>query len=106
MIRLMKRSAMRSVRRFTTLPLSLLLLGGSLIFLVAPALRMWTAGAASEPAKYEIFELRYQGWTGQVLFPELAEDLGYLTPIVVIIAGAAYLYVALGQIDEHQEPRK
>jgi ABC-type nitrate/sulfonate/bicarbonate transport system substrate-binding protein len=79
--RLMKSRAMRSVRRFTALPLSLLLLGGSLIFLVAPALRMWTASAASDPARYEISELRYQGWTGQVLFPELAEDLGYLAPI-------------------------
>jgi ABC-type nitrate/sulfonate/bicarbonate transport system substrate-binding protein len=79
--RLMKSRAMRSVRRFTALPLSLLLLGGSLIFLVAPALRMWTASAASDPVKYEVSELRYQGWTGQVLFPELAEDLGYLAPI-------------------------
>jgi hypothetical protein len=23
-------------------------------------------------------EIRYQGWAGQVTFPELAEDLGYL----------------------------
>jgi len=29
----------------------------------------------------EQIELRYQGWTGQVLFPELAEDLGYLAPL-------------------------
>ena len=26
-------------------------------------------------------ELRYQGWAGQVTFPELAEDLGYLAPV-------------------------
>ena len=26
-------------------------------------------------------EIRYQGWTGQVTFPELAEDLGYLAPL-------------------------
>jgi len=26
-------------------------------------------------------ELRYQGWVGQVTFPELAEDLGYLAPV-------------------------
>ncbi|MDO9711466.1 ABC transporter substrate-binding protein [Paracraurococcus lichenis] len=29
----------------------------------------------------EVAELRYQGWAGQVLFPELAEDLGYLAPL-------------------------
>lgn len=29
----------------------------------------------------ELKELRYQGWAGQVLYPELAEDLGYLAPI-------------------------
>lgn len=26
-------------------------------------------------------ELRYQGWAGEVTFPELAEDLGYLAPL-------------------------
>jgi ABC-type nitrate/sulfonate/bicarbonate transport system substrate-binding protein len=26
-------------------------------------------------------EIRYQGWAGQVTFPELAEDLGYLAPL-------------------------
>ena len=73
---------MRPIKRFLTLPVLLFLIGGSLIFLVAPALRMLTASAASDdPAKYELSELRYQGWTGQVLFPELAEDLGYLAPI-------------------------
>jgi ABC-type nitrate/sulfonate/bicarbonate transport system substrate-binding protein len=30
---------------------------------------------------YETAELRYQGSTGQVLYPELAEDLGYLAPL-------------------------
>jgi ABC-type nitrate/sulfonate/bicarbonate transport system substrate-binding protein len=78
---LMKSRAVRSVKRFAALPLSFLLLGASLIFIVAPTLRMWTASAASDPTKYEVSELRYQGWTGQVLFPELAEDLGYLAPI-------------------------
>ncbi len=29
----------------------------------------------------EVTELRYQGWTGSVSFPELAEDLGYLAPL-------------------------
>jgi ABC-type nitrate/sulfonate/bicarbonate transport system substrate-binding protein len=32
-------------------------------------------------APLEKTELRYQGWTGQVLFPELADDLGYLAPL-------------------------
>jgi ABC-type nitrate/sulfonate/bicarbonate transport system substrate-binding protein len=31
--------------------------------------------------KPEVEELRYQGWTGSVLLPELAEDLGYLKPL-------------------------
>ena len=30
---------------------------------------------------FEVSELRYQGWTGRVLFAELAEDLGYLAPL-------------------------
>jgi ABC-type nitrate/sulfonate/bicarbonate transport system substrate-binding protein len=29
----------------------------------------------------EKLELRYQGWASKVLYPELAEDLGYLAPI-------------------------
>src|SRR5580698_5717671 len=29
----------------------------------------------------EKVELRYQGWASKVLYPELAEDLGYLAPI-------------------------
>jgi ABC-type nitrate/sulfonate/bicarbonate transport system substrate-binding protein len=77
----MRGTTLRPIKRFATPPVLLFLVGGSLIFLVAPALRMLTASAASDPAKYEILELRYQGWTGQVLFPELAEDLGYLAPI-------------------------
>src|SRR4051794_15506771 len=35
--------------------------------------------ACAAPA--EKTELRYQGWVGQVTFPELAEDLGYLAPV-------------------------
>lgn len=72
---------MRPIKRFTTPPVLLFLVGSSLIFIVAPALRLLTASAASDAAKYEVSKLRYQGWTGQVLFPELAEDLGYLAPI-------------------------
>ena len=30
---------------------------------------------------HEKLELRYQGWASKVLYPELAEDLGYLAPI-------------------------
>jgi ABC-type nitrate/sulfonate/bicarbonate transport system substrate-binding protein len=30
---------------------------------------------------WEKAEIRYQGWAGQVTFPELAEDLGYLAPL-------------------------
>ncbi|VTU33442.1 ABC transporter substrate-binding protein [Variovorax sp. PBL-E5] len=40
---------------------------------------LWLGLAASAAA--EQTELRYQGWTGQVTFPELAEDLGYLAPV-------------------------
>ncbi|MFG1478774.1 ABC transporter substrate-binding protein [Xanthobacter sp. V4C-4] len=44
------------------------------------------AVAASGPARAqapapEKLELRYQGWPSRVLYPELAEDLGYLAPI-------------------------
>ncbi|HSD36367.1 MAG TPA: ABC transporter substrate-binding protein [Rhodocyclaceae bacterium] len=36
---------------------------------------------ATPASKPELTELRYQGWAGQVSFPELAEDLGYLAPV-------------------------
>ena len=36
--------------------------------------------AIAEPP-LEQDEIRYQGWAGQVTFPELAEDLGYLAPL-------------------------
>jgi len=36
---------------------------------------------ASGSNKYETLELRYQGSVGNVTFPELAQDLGYLAPI-------------------------
>jgi ABC-type nitrate/sulfonate/bicarbonate transport system substrate-binding protein len=36
--------------------------------------------AMAEPPLQQT-EIRYQGWTGQVTFPELAEDLGYLAPL-------------------------
>jgi ABC-type nitrate/sulfonate/bicarbonate transport system substrate-binding protein len=46
--------------------------------LLVPAAR---AGIDPDAARYEVSELRYQGWTSEVLFPELAEDLGYLAPL-------------------------
>jgi len=48
--------------------LAALILG---LFAIAPT--------AAQPL--EKTEIRYQGWTGQVLYPELAEDLGYLAPL-------------------------
>lgn len=37
--------------------------------------------SGSSENNYETLELKYQGWTGQVTLPELAEDLGYLEPL-------------------------
>ena len=51
-------------------------------FLLTAALSLGllpTFAGAAPPL--ETPELRYQGWTGQVIFPELAEDLGYLAPL-------------------------
>jgi ABC-type nitrate/sulfonate/bicarbonate transport system substrate-binding protein len=39
----------------------------------------FSSQAVAEPL--EKTEIRYQGWAGQVTFPELAEDLGYLAPL-------------------------
>ncbi|WP_437969408.1 ABC transporter substrate-binding protein [Sorangium sp. So ce260] len=36
---------------------------------------------------YEVLELRYQGFSGMVSVPELAEDLGYLAPIKLSYVG-------------------
>ncbi|ABQ33600.1 MULTISPECIES: ABC transporter substrate-binding protein [Bradyrhizobium] len=60
--------------------------------LAAFVLLLATAFVASEPVRAEEssksqwpapekLELRYQGWSGRVLYPELAEDLGYLAPV-------------------------
>jgi ABC-type nitrate/sulfonate/bicarbonate transport system substrate-binding protein len=43
--------------------------------------------AASDPNAPELLELRYQGFTGQVTYPELAEDLGLLAPIKLKYVG-------------------
>lgn len=40
-----------------------------------------TAVGGAGATRYESLELRYQGWASRVIFPELAEDLGYLAPV-------------------------
>lgn len=53
------------------------------------AWRLWSAlvlticlaGPAIAEPPLEKTEINYQGWAGQVVFPELAEDLGYLAPL-------------------------
>lgn len=49
------------------------------MLLVAALLGLSSVTATAETL--EKGEVRYQGWVGQVLFPELAEDLGYLAPL-------------------------
>jgi ABC-type nitrate/sulfonate/bicarbonate transport system substrate-binding protein len=44
-------------------------------------------GAAAGSAEFERLSLRYQGFAGQVTYPELAEDLGYLAPISLEYVG-------------------
>jgi len=46
------------------------------------------ASKDSANAEFETLELRYQGFSGQVTFPELAEDLGYLAPLRLKYVGA------------------
>ena len=46
---------------------------------VAIALGLTAGAVAQEPL--EITDIRYQGWAGQVIWIELAEDLGYLAPL-------------------------
>lgn len=50
------------------------------LLLAALPLGLMSLPAGATPA-VEKTELRYQGWVGQVIFPELAEDLGYLAPV-------------------------
>jgi ABC-type nitrate/sulfonate/bicarbonate transport system substrate-binding protein len=45
------------------------------------------AAAAGASAEFERLTLRYQGFAGQVTYPELAEDLGYLAPIKLDYVG-------------------
>lgn len=46
-----------------------------------------SASAATTGDGPEQLELRYQGFTGQVTYPELAEDLGFLAPIKLKYVG-------------------
>jgi len=44
-------------------------------------------GAPAAATGFETLELRYQGFVGNVTYPELAEDLGYLAPIKLKYVG-------------------
>ncbi len=44
-------------------------------------------GGARAESGFETLELRYQGFVGNVTYPELAEDLGYLAPIKLKYVG-------------------
>lgn len=52
-----------------------------LLLSLACSRRERTSDPARESSAPEKLELRYQGFAGQVTFPELAEDLGLLAPI-------------------------
>lgn len=52
-----------------------------LLRLITAALALGLSTLAGAAGDLEKTEIRYQGWTGQVLYPELAEDLGYLAPL-------------------------
>ena len=52
---------------------------GRLLWAIAVAASFPGQAVAEQPL--EKTEIRYQGWTGQVTFTELADDLGYLTPL-------------------------
>jgi ABC-type nitrate/sulfonate/bicarbonate transport system substrate-binding protein len=61
---------------------------GLLAVLVPGCSRKDTGGAASgASAEFERSTLRYQGFAGQVTYPELAEDLGYLAPVKLEYVG-------------------
>jgi ABC-type nitrate/sulfonate/bicarbonate transport system substrate-binding protein len=76
--------------------------GSRLVFRLAALIALWlslgsgacarrdaaTHGKDSTNAEFETLELRYQGFSGQVTFPELAEDLGYLAPLTLKYVGA------------------
>ncbi|ALL70184.1 ABC-type nitrate/sulfonate/bicarbonate transport system, periplasmic component protein (plasmid) [Paraburkholderia caribensis MBA4] len=68
----MKRRVFDAGRRLAAL------VAASVIAVVASAVVVSIPARAQTPEK---LELRYQGWASKVLYPELAEDLGYLAPI-------------------------
>jgi ABC-type nitrate/sulfonate/bicarbonate transport system substrate-binding protein len=63
-----------------------LLLGLALIALYG-CRRDEASGQTAGSAEFERLALRYQGFAGQVTYPELAEDLGYLAPIKLDYVG-------------------
>lgn len=74
-----------STSYWTAHPLALLL---ALLALVACSKREPSESAKpNAPDAPEQLELRYQGFTGQVTYPELAEDLGLLAPIKLNYVG-------------------
>lgn len=52
-----------------------------LLFAAAATLGLSVAPTQAQAPALEKTELRYQGWAGEVTFPELAEDLGYIAPL-------------------------
>ena len=70
---LSRKSADLSVAAIALLILSVLVLTG--------CTRNEAKGIREKGNGFEVSELRYQGWVGGVLFPELAEDLGYMAPL-------------------------
>jgi ABC-type nitrate/sulfonate/bicarbonate transport system substrate-binding protein len=59
----------------------------SAIVLAALGCGSTARSAASKPDGYEKSVLRYEGFSGTVLFPELAENLGYLAPLKLEYVG-------------------
>jgi ABC-type nitrate/sulfonate/bicarbonate transport system substrate-binding protein len=61
---------------------------GLLAVLASGCSRKGSSGAApGASAEFERLTLRYQGFAGQVTYPELAEDLGYLAPVTLEYVG-------------------
>lgn len=76
------------MRLFSQIPRTLLLLVAAAGLLLACKGRTAPSQpASSDPNAPEVLELRYQGFTGQVTYPELAEDLGLLAPIKLNYVG-------------------
>ncbi|WP_328442177.1 ABC transporter substrate-binding protein [Streptomyces sp. NBC_00444] len=77
----------------------------SLLGLSAVAVSCGTSASGASAAKNQTKTLRYQGWAGQVILPELAEDLGYLEDVTLkwvgnTISGPQDIQTAAtGQID-------